>query len=79
MTTTIQLDPRIEERLAKLADRTGRSMDFYLQHLIEEGMTNLEDYFLAADVSERVGAGLEKTYTSADMRKELGLGNQALG
>jgi len=75
MTTTIQLDPRIEDRLAKLADSTGRSMDFYLQHLIEEGMTNLKDYFLAADVSERVGAGLEKTYTSADVRKELGLGS----
>jgi len=73
MTTTIQLDPRIEDRLAKLADSTGRSMDFYLQHLIEEGMTNLEDYFLAADVSERVRAGAEKTYTSADVRKELGL------
>jgi RHH-type rel operon transcriptional repressor/antitoxin RelB len=75
MTTTIQLDPRIEERLAKLAATTGRSMEYYLRHLIEEGMSNLEDWCLAADVSERVRAGAEKTYSSAEVRKELGLDN----
>jgi len=73
MTTTIQLDPAIEERLARLADRTGRSADSFLQHLIEEGMSNLEDYFLAVDVLERVRAGTENIYTSMDVRKELGL------
>ena len=75
MTTTIQLDPQVEERLSKLVSTTGRSMDYYLQHLIEEGMSNLEDYYLAAEVSERVRTGAEKTYSTADVRKELGLGH----
>ena len=75
MTTTIQLEPQIEERLTKLANTTGRSMDYYLQHLIEEGMSNLEDYYLATEVLERVQTGAEKTYSTADVRKELGLGH----
>ena len=73
MTTTIQLDTSIEERLTKLADHTGRSTDFYLRHLIEEGMSNLEDYYLAADVMERVRTGAESTYSASSVRKELGL------
>ncbi|MDR0498448.1 MAG: CopG family transcriptional regulator [Holophagales bacterium] len=75
MTTTIQLDPETEQRLAKLADTTGRSIDFFLQHLIEEGMSDLEDYYLAAEVSERVRKGVENTYIAADVREELGLAN----
>jgi RHH-type transcriptional regulator, rel operon repressor / antitoxin RelB len=74
MTTTIELDPGIEQRLTKLADTTGRSMNFFLKHLIEEGVSDLEDYYLAAEVSERVRKGEEKTYSSADVREELGLG-----
>jgi len=75
MPTTVQIDSAIEERSAVLADKTGRSMDFYLQHLIEEGMSNLEDYYLAADVLEQVRTGIEKTHSAGDVRKELGLEN----
>jgi RHH-type rel operon transcriptional repressor/antitoxin RelB len=65
----------MEERLAKLASATGRSMDFYLRHMIEEGMSDLEDYYLAADTLERVRTGAEKTYSAADVREELCLGH----
>jgi RHH-type rel operon transcriptional repressor/antitoxin RelB len=75
MPTTIQLDPGIEERLSRLADKTGQTMDFYLRHIVEEGMDSLEDYFLAADVLGRVRLGTEKTHTAAEVRKELGLEN----
>jgi RHH-type rel operon transcriptional repressor/antitoxin RelB len=73
METTSQLDPAIEERLAKLVGKTGWSVDSCLRHLIEEGMSDMEDYYLATDALERVRSGAGKTYTSAEVRKELGL------
>jgi RHH-type transcriptional regulator, rel operon repressor / antitoxin RelB len=73
METTIRLDRRIEERLEKLIDRTGWSADSCLLHMIEEGMSDLEDYFMAADALDRVRAGAEKTYSDAEIREELGL------
>ena len=48
MTTTIQLDPEIEDRLEQLAQATGRSKDFYVQELIRQGMDELEDAYLGA-------------------------------
>ena len=48
MTTTIQLDHEIEDRLEQLAQATGRSKDFYVQELIRQGMDELEDAYLGA-------------------------------
>jgi RHH-type rel operon transcriptional repressor/antitoxin RelB len=33
----------------------------------------MEDYYLAADVLERVRKGQEKVHSAADVRKDLGL------
>ena len=71
MPTTIRLDPKVEGRLAALADSTGRSKAFYLRQLIEEGLSDLEDYYLAADVLERVRRGEEKTFTAAEVRRTI--------
>ncbi len=73
MPTTIRLDPDIEQRLDFLADKTGRSKAFYLRQLIEEGIAGIEEYYLAADVLERVRKGEEKTHSAASVRKDLGL------
>jgi RHH-type rel operon transcriptional repressor/antitoxin RelB len=54
MPTSIRLAPEIEERLNFLAAQTGRSKAFYLREIIERGLDDMEDYFLAADVLERV-------------------------
>ena len=75
MPTTIRLDPDIEERLDALAGKTGRSKAFYLRQLIEEGIANLEEYYLAADVLERVRMGKEGTHSAASVRKDLSLDN----
>jgi RHH-type rel operon transcriptional repressor/antitoxin RelB len=73
MATSIRLDPEVEERLNFLATKTGRTKAFYLRELITRGMEDLEDYYLAADVLERVRKGEEEILSSADVRKSLGL------
>ncbi|SES99269.1 RHH-type transcriptional regulator, rel operon repressor / antitoxin RelB [Nitrosospira multiformis] len=61
MPTSIRLTPEIEERLNFLAAQTGRSKAFYLREIIERGLDDMEDSFLAADVLERVRKGKEKS------------------
>ena len=61
MPTSIRLTPEIEERLNFLAAQTGRSKAFYLREIIKRGLDDMEDYFLAADVLERVRKGKEKS------------------
>ncbi len=73
MATSIRLDAEIEARLNFLAAQTGRSKAFYLRELIENGLADLEDYYLAADVLERVRKGQEPVHSAADVRAELGL------
>ena len=75
MATSIRLAPEIEQRLDRLAAQTGRTKAFYLRELIEQGLQDLEDYYLANGVRERVANGQEPTYSTADVRKDLGLEN----
>jgi RHH-type rel operon transcriptional repressor/antitoxin RelB len=66
---SIRLDPDIEKRLSKLAQRTGRTKSYYARELIEGNIEDLEDRYLAE-------ARLEKRRTplsSRQVRKELGL------
>lgn len=73
MATSIRLAPETERRLDFLAAQTGRTKAFYLRELIERGLADLEDYYLAADVLERVRKGSEKVYSTAEVRDALGL------
>ena len=73
MATSIRLSPKAEQRLDFLAAQTGRTKAFYLRQLIENGLDDLEDYYLAADVLEKVRRGEERIYSSAEVRTELGL------
>ena len=73
MATSIRLSVEIEERLAFLASQTGRTKAFYLRELIERGIDDMEDYYLAADVLERVRKGQERVYSAAEVRARLGL------
>ena len=47
MATSIRLSPESEKRLDFLAAQTGRSKAFYLRQMIENGLDDLEDYYLA--------------------------------
>jgi len=73
MATSIRLSEEAEERLDFLAAQTGRTKAFYLRQMIENGLDDLEDYYLAADVLERVRQGKESIYSSAQVRTDLGL------
>jgi RHH-type rel operon transcriptional repressor/antitoxin RelB len=75
MATSIRLDPAIEERLDRLAERTGRTKAYYLREMIESGLEDLEDYYLASMTLENVRRGKEKVHPAKDVRKDLGLDN----
>ena len=75
MATSIRLTPEMEQRLDRLAAQTGRTKAFYLRQIIARGIDDMEDYYLAADVLERVRKGQEKTLSASDVRKNLGLGD----
>ncbi|MFD2304852.1 TraY domain-containing protein, partial [Roseibacillus ishigakijimensis] len=65
----IRLKPDLEERLAKLAKRTGRTKTFYARQAIEQHLEDLEDYYLAAQSLEKS----KRTFTPAEAKRELGL------
>ena len=65
----IRLNPELEERLARLAARTGRTKTFYAREAIEQHLEDLEDYYLAADAARNPG----RTYTPGEAKRELGL------
>lgn len=73
MATSIRLAPETEQRLDYLSSQTGRTKAFYLREIIERGIDDMEDYYLATDVLERVRKGQEKVCAAADVRKDLGL------
>ena len=68
---SIRLKPELEERLSRLARQTGRTKTFYASQLIEENLEDLEDRYLAEARLEKRG----KTRTSAQVRRQLGLGD----
>jgi len=65
----IRLKPEMEERLAKLAERTGRTKTFYAREAIEQHLEDLEDYYLAAHALEKT----KRTFTPDEAKRELGL------
>jgi RHH-type rel operon transcriptional repressor/antitoxin RelB len=73
MATSIRLPEEIERRLDVLAEKTGRTKAFYIREMILSKIDDMEDYYLAAEVAERVRKGQEKTYSAKEMRRDLGL------
>ena len=43
--------------------------------MIERGLEDIEDYYLAAEVLERVREGTESVYSAADVRRSLDVGD----
>ena len=73
MATSVRLVPEIERRLDYLASQTGCTKADCLREIIEQGIEEMENYYLAANVLERVRKGQEQVHSSADIRKDIGL------
>ena len=75
MTTSIQLSPETEKRLNFLAAQTGCSKSSFLREIIDRGLDDIEDYYLSVEVLKHIRSGKECVYTSAEVRRDLGLDN----
>lgn len=73
MAVSIRLSPDIEQRLNHLAAHTGRAKSYYLRELIESGLDDLEDFYLADAAMERIRKGQEAVLDASEVRKALGL------
>ncbi len=73
MPVSIRLPDDLDRRLEFLARQTRRTKTFYILKALVERIDDLEDYYLAADVLERIREGKENSYSSAEVRKDLGL------
>ncbi len=65
----IRLSSDIEERLNKLAKRTGRTKTFYAREAILEHLEDLEDTYLAEKRLKQPA----KTHSAEEVKRELGL------
>ena len=73
MATSLRLSPETEQRLNFLAAQTGRSKSSFLREIIDRGLDDIEDYYLATEVLVRVRKGEERLYTAAEVRQDLAL------
>ena len=73
MATTVRLNKELEDRIKKLAASTGRSQSFYINQMIEDGIERVEQIYGILHETEQYQAGNLKTYSSEDLRQELGL------
>lgn len=65
----IRLPPEIEERLARLASRTGRTKTYYAREAILRHLDDLEDMHLAIERLQKPA----KRWTQEELEKELDL------
>lgn len=73
MPTSVRLSDEIEQRLDFLARRTGRTKAYYIREIIVGHIDEIEDYYLAAEVVERIRKGEESIFTAEEVRRDLGL------
>lgn len=67
----IRLPAEIEERLATLAKRTGRTKTYYATQAIMEKLEDLEDYYTAETAYRELVASGEKAIPWSQVREGL--------
>jgi RHH-type rel operon transcriptional repressor/antitoxin RelB len=65
------LDKELEDRLERLAAKTGRTKTFYAREAIEAHLDDLEDFYLAEERLKGFREG--DAIPLADMKTRLGL------
>ena len=69
----IRLPAEIEQRLADLAKKTGRTKTFYAREAILNYLEDLEDSYIAEKRLHEFYKSGEKAIPLSQVRKELGL------
>ena len=72
-TFSMRLTTDVAERLENLSVKTGRTKAFYVKQALLEHLQDIEDYYMAEKVMERVRKGEERIYTLDEAEHELGL------
>jgi RHH-type transcriptional regulator, rel operon repressor / antitoxin RelB len=65
----LRLSPDLEQRLNRLAQKTGRTKSFYAREAIIQHLHDLEDYYLAKKRLKNPG----RIYSAQEIKRELGL------
>jgi RHH-type rel operon transcriptional repressor/antitoxin RelB len=68
-----QIGTRDRAAPRRLAAATGRTKAYYLREMIERGIEEMEDVYLAQKTLEDVRAGRETTSSLDDVETRLGL------
>lgn len=68
MLGSMHLSAEIEARLTVFSTATASSEKYLLREAIERGLEDVDDYYLAVEVMERVRRGEEKILTSEEFR-----------
>ena len=69
----LRLDEKLEERLEKLADKTGRTKTWYARKAIETYLDDIEDAALAAAAYEEDILEGKASSSLEEVRSRLGL------
>jgi RHH-type rel operon transcriptional repressor/antitoxin RelB len=73
MATSIRLSSEVSKRLDRLAAKTGRPKAFYLRLIIESGLSEMENYYLAADMLEQIRKEQSKVLSVPVAKKDPGV------
>jgi RHH-type transcriptional regulator, rel operon repressor / antitoxin RelB len=73
MVITVDVDRETDQRLDELAARTGKSKAEHAAEILKYGIEDVEDYYRAVEVSERIRRGEEKVYSLDEVIADLGL------
>ena len=73
MVISVELDRDTDERLAELAARTGKTKAEHAAEILKYGIEDVEDYYKAVEVSQRIERGEERTYSLEEVMRDLGL------
>ena len=69
----IRLPRAIEQRLEKLARRTGRTKTYYAREAILQHLEEIEDVYLAEESLERIRRGEERSIPLKQILKRHGV------
>lgn len=70
--TAVRLPNELNERLVMLAERTGRTVAYYMREAIEEHIDDMEDIYLAEQALERLRRGEDQIVSGREFWRDLG-------